>query len=290
MSLGAEWFVVQQRGYDSSSRRLLATKFMWAVFDAIKDDANVKPFAHLITPVQGAFMLQAGGGASASDGFHNYAGCMDIRSWNLTTTQITIYVNTGRRIAFGLYRRDTSWRHGGMSPHIHGVLGGDRPYGSGASVAWSSYVNGGDGLAGSGGDYEWRPSPLVTFPPAWVFEEDWMTTQDAATIKAQNRQTQDLVKDFRAEFRKFKGNEYERDMVELDKLKEIADKQRAIATRVITKVGGLQDLLVEIQQDLDNDPAVAKSKLGLLSENVKSILAEDKSITGADNPAPEDPQ
>lgn len=285
MSLGPEWFVVQQRGYDSSGRRLLATRFMWAVFDAIRDDPNVKPFAHLITPVQGAFMLQAGGGASASDGFHNYAGCMDIRSWNLTQTQMTIFINTGRRIAFGLYRRDTSWAHGGMSPHIHGTLGGDRPYGSGASVSWSSYVNGGDGLSGPGGDYEWRPSPLVTYPPAWVFEEDWMTTQDAATIKAQNKHTQDMVKTLTGEFRKFRGAEYERDMKEFDQLQEIADKQRAIATRVIEKVGGLKDLLVEISQEMDTDPVSAKAKLALLDENVHSILAEDPDIDGAENPA-----
>ncbi len=103
MSLGPQWFTVIQRGFDSSGRPLRATRLMWAVWDAAVDDPRCASFRHLLVPVQGAFM--GSGGASASDGFHSLAACMDWRTWNLTSTQSAVFNYVLREHGAGSWRR-----------------------------------------------------------------------------------------------------------------------------------------------------------------------------------------
>lgn len=157
-------FTVVQRGVDTSGRKLLATRYMWAWWDAVCADLGFEP-----TIVQGAFMAQAGGGADASAGYHDRGGCFDLRVWDRTPDQVEAIIRTTRRRGAGSWVRDE--RHG-MDPHIHLVLGSDRPLATGAATQWGQYLAGRDGLASNGADYHWRPDPIVTTPP-----EDEMTPE-----------------------------------------------------------------------------------------------------------------
>lgn len=156
-------------GTDSSGRDIFLTVFH---HDWLKAREESLGFPLII--VQGGFMTRNGGGAKASNGFHDQAGCVDLRSRHLTKSQIDAVVKELRDHGAGAWRRDGTLAHGQMDPHIHYTLGADSPLSSGARTSWNSYVNGGDGLSvGAGGkadapDYEYRPDPLVKKPP----EED----------------------------------------------------------------------------------------------------------------------
>lgn len=150
-------------GTDSSGRPIYMSEYMARVWRQILADPAVAAFADDIVIVQGAWMSKAGGGAAASAGYHDRGGCLDTRTWNLTGTQVDTFIRTARRYGFAFWRRDA--RHGGMDPHAHGVLGTDSDLSTGAGIQWRQYLDGRDGLASNGPDYEWRPSPLVTTPP-----------------------------------------------------------------------------------------------------------------------------
>ena len=158
---------VSQRGTDTSGRPIFASDYMWNWWLGIVDQLGFRP-----TIVQGAYMSRAGGGASASAGYHDLGGCFDLRTWDLTGGQIDAVVNTLRANGAAAWRRDR--QHGGMDPHIHFVLGTDTPLNSGAASQWRDYLDGRDGLASRGRDYERRPSPLVTTPP----EDDMARYED----------------------------------------------------------------------------------------------------------------
>lgn len=171
-------YTVQSRGTDTSGRTIYGTAYMWQVWDQILADPAVAPFASKVTIVQGAFMARNGGGAAASAGYHDQAGCLDVRTWNLTGGEMEAFIRAARRHGFAFWRRDR--QHGGMDPHAHGVLGTDSPLASGAAYQWRQYLAGRDGLASNGPDYEWRPSPLVTTPPP---EDDMFSDDDRKTLQ-----------------------------------------------------------------------------------------------------------
>lgn len=287
MSLGPEWFVVEQRGFDSSGRPLRNTKYMWAMWDALRERPRVKPFAWKLVMVQGAFMSWAGGGASASDGFHNLAGCNDIRTWNLTDTEISILIWESRQIALGAWRRDTSWRHGGMAEHCHWGQGGDRPLSPGAAISWSSYVNVGDGLAGSGGDYERRPSPMILTPPAYIFQEE--LTMDAevrqAFLNVHDHITRIRV-GLEGDIDTLANAESARAIADRRRDRAAAEKAKTVAARVIAKLGNVQDAVAEVDSKLaSGDIAGARERLALLAKTTNSDLKDDPDVDGVDNPA-----
>lgn len=170
-------FTVRQYGTDSSGRPVYLTAFMDEWWEAVVADLGFRP-----TIVQGAFMSRVpGGGAAASAGYHDLGGCMDVRTWDLTGSQLDALVRATRSRGGASWRRDKSPAHGGMDPHCHITLGADRPLSAGAAESWRSYLAGDNGLANNAPDYEWRPTPLVTTPP-----EDDMPLNDAdkAWIKA----------------------------------------------------------------------------------------------------------
>lgn len=150
-------FTVQQRGTDTSGRGIYATAYMWDWWDRVCHELGFTP-----TIVQGAFMGRAGGGAAASAGYHDGAGCFDLRTWDRTQSEVAATIRTLRDMGAAAWVRDS--RHG-MDPHIHFVLGADQPLASGAAYQWRQYLDGRDGLASNGPDYHPRPNPLVTTPP-----------------------------------------------------------------------------------------------------------------------------
>lgn len=150
-------FAVVQRGTDTSGRPIFATRYMWSWWDDVVAELGFTP-----TIVQGAFMGRAGGGAAASAGYHDGGGCFDLRTWDLTAAAVERVIRVTRSMGAASWVRDQ--RHG-MDPHLHFVLGSDQPLNDGAAWQWQQYLNGGDGLASGGRDYQWRPNPLVTIPP-----------------------------------------------------------------------------------------------------------------------------
>lgn len=172
-------FTVRVRGTDSSGRTIYATDYMWDWWRGTCDALGFTP-----TVIQGGFMVRNGGGASESAGYHDAGGCLDLRVWDLTTQQVDQVIRATRRRGAGSWVRDA--QRGGMDPHIHLVLGTDSPLASGAAWQWSEYVEGNDGLAGRGADYEWRPRPLVLTPPPEGFVMDAEAKAAFAKLTQQN--------------------------------------------------------------------------------------------------------
>lgn len=251
-------FTVTRVGSDTSGRALFMTRYAWRVWRAALAQPEIAPFAENVVIVQGAFMTRAGGGASASAGYHDLAGCWDIRTWNLTTKQIDILIRALRKAGIAAWRRDLSSLHGGMDPHIHVTFGDDRPLTSGAADSWSGYLRNQNGLANDRPDYEWRPSPLVTTPPASLFKEDYMATdagkaQLTRIEKAVTAVQKDLDRLQTAESRRYKAD---------------AAKNSARYKALVSKLGGLADQLA-----------------GEDRAKVLALLSDEEDVTGEDNPA-----
>lgn len=152
-------FTVRSRGGDSSGRIIWATDFMWSWWRDVCDRLGFLP-----TITQGAFMVRNGGGASDSAGVHDQGGCFDLRVWDRSPAEVDLMVRVLRERGAAAWRRNP--QHGGFDdPHIHFVLGTDEPLSDGAAHQWQMYLQGRDGLASNGPDYEFRPVPLVTKPP-----------------------------------------------------------------------------------------------------------------------------
>lgn len=151
-------FTVHAYGTDTSGRTIYMTAYQHAWLEDVTAELDFVP-----TIVQGAFMVRNGGGAADSAGYHDAAGCLDFRTWDLTADEAETLVRTLRRHGAAAWRRDHE--HGGMDPHCHIVLGTDVPLAPGATQQWRDYVQGFDGLASRGPDYEYRPNPLVLTPP-----------------------------------------------------------------------------------------------------------------------------
>lgn len=156
-------------GTDSSGRGIFMTRYMDAWWSRVCVALGFEPVV-----TQGAWMVRNGGGASASAGFHDGGGCLDLRVWNLTAEQVADIIRVTRELGAAAWVRDEE--RGGMEPHIHLVLGSDFGIAAGARAQWADYLAGLDGLASRGEDYHPRPDPIVTTPP----REDWfdMATKD----------------------------------------------------------------------------------------------------------------
>jgi hypothetical protein len=149
---------VRLHGTDSAGRNLYMSDYLADWWEGVVRELGFRPAI-----VQGAHMLLNGGGAEASAGFHDRGGCLDLRTWDLTPTQIAAVIHATRNGGAGSWVRDE--RHG-MDPHIHLVLGSDFNLSTGAAWQWLNYLHGGDGLGdGAGRDYHNRPDPIPLTPP-----------------------------------------------------------------------------------------------------------------------------
>jgi hypothetical protein len=179
---------VIQYGLDVYGRPVWMTVLMRDWFEGYCDELGWVPRI-----LQGCFMERLGGGAAASQGAHDKAKCLDLETDGRTVVEIDRMVRVARTRGAGAYRRDQSYRHGSMRPHMHLTLGVDEPGSPMAETLWASYVAGGDGLGiqPPQPDYEWRPDPLVLTPP-----EDDMKEEDFDRIQAMlDAQRASIVKD-----------------------------------------------------------------------------------------------
>lgn len=260
-------FEVRQRGVDSSGRPILATDLYWQVWQAVLDRPRVAPFAHLVTIVQGAFMTRVGGGASASAGYHDLGGCIDTRTWNLTSGQESVLLWEGALCGLIGWKRDAA--HGGMDEHTHWIGGWDQPLASGADYQWRQALAGRDGLASNGPDYHPRPPGWPHFPPASTLEEHLMTDQQYNTVIAKL----DLLREGLDTFR---TNEVKRDQLAAKRAKE--SKQALVA-----RLGGVADQLTALA---DTVPAERRKAVQQVKAAVLQALADDPDVDGPDNPDP----
>lgn len=171
MSDGSE---VRQRGIDSSGRPILMSDYLADWFDGYCSELGFAP-----TVTQGSWMSRVpGGGADDSAGFHDRGGCLDLRVWDRTDTQIRSMVGAARRGGAAAWLRNLE--HGGFKDaHVHLVLGDDHDLANGAAWQWLNYTHGGDGLGdGTGKDYHPRPKPLAIKPPDHYLEGLYDMTPD----------------------------------------------------------------------------------------------------------------
>lgn len=273
-------FTVAQRGTDSSGRPLLATAFFWQVWMAVLDDPRLAGFAWKVTSVQGAFMSRLGGGATASAGYHDLAGCWDVRVWNLTAAERQLLWDVAAEYGIWFWERGLSYVMGGMDPHGHAIAGWDAPLASGAAYQWTQAKAGRDGLAHNGPDYMRRAHPIVTFPPDRLLQEDYMSTT-AAEQKLD---------------RALSGIAELTDLVEgidtgLGKLSTVERARWNASKRhkqtLVQQIGGVTDQLVEIANDIDADGKAVRAKVREVCARLMDALAADPDIDGPDNPAPE---
>lgn len=173
--------VVARRGTDTSGRGIYTSGWMWRCWQALLADPRLDPIRSRIIIVQGPWMKLNGGGAVDSAGYHDEGGCLDCRSREFSAAEIALFVLVASDYGFQFWRRDAA--HGGMDPHLHGVLGSDYDLSSGAreQVVELLATPRGDGLAGSyGRDYEHRVTPIRQYPPNDLLQEDYMATDDAS--------------------------------------------------------------------------------------------------------------
>lgn len=243
-----------RRGNDTSGRPLYATKQMFQHFDRVNDVVG-----GVLVPVQGSFIR----GTAASADTHWYAGCFDVRTWNLTTEVRHKAMRAGRdpEIVGGAawwYRTVAQ----GFDNHIHLMLLGDAPLSNGARYQAVEYRLGRNGLKSRGADDFWRPARITNYK---YIEDDMFTNEDRALLQRIARGLST-----------FRENELSRDQAE-------AERDRKRFTAIISKMGGVVDSLAA----LEAKTADAATKTALRQEREKLLLAlkNDPDVTGVDNPS-----
>jgi hypothetical protein len=124
-----------------------------------------------------------GGGANASEGFHDYGGCVDLRLRDLTTEEAVTFIWVASEYGFEFWRRGPSAQWGGFAdPHLHGIFIYDFGVdGHLAELQVNSVFNNDAGLNGQGVDYERRLRPIPSLDDVNNLMEDDMA--DEATQK-----------------------------------------------------------------------------------------------------------
>lgn len=238
----------------------MSTLRFWLAWQAVLRHPRVLPFAARVVAVQGAFMALVGGGASASAGFHDKAGCWDVRTWNLTAAEEQALWEVAALYGIHFWKRDKPAHMGGMDEHGHAITLWDGPLDSGAAHQRRQAITGRDGLARNGPDYMTRKTPLVLSYPAKLIEGDDMA--DAET-QAQLDRIEAAQKATLAAIAAATDAEVRRDLKD-------RERQTKRYRALVAKIGGVADTL-------EGDARAA----------VLRVLAEEEDVTGPDNPAPE---
>lgn len=234
--------IVARRGTDSSGRGIYMSGWMWRCWQALVKDSRLAKIRDRIIPVQGPWMIYAGGGAEDSAGYHDRGGCVDCRSREFTNAEIALFVLVASEYGFQFWRRDAE--HGGMDPHLHGVFGSDYDLASGAQEQVRELLETprGDGLAGSyGRDYEHRVTPIRLGPPNELLQEDYMATPEAEALLNQ------ILNQTKATRKLVKGVAQQLDAVS-DVVAELPEATEEIKTRLTKVKRDLASLIKEDQE------------------------------------------
>lgn len=245
-------FQVIQRGTDSSGRPLKNTAIKWQVFDKINARSG-----GLLVIVQGAFMGSAG--ADASAGTHMFAGCNDVRRWNLTAAKAAEVIDIADSLGDIWWERTAAQ---GFDPHFHNLLPNDHPLHPDAAWQVTLFRQGKNGLASGAPDMPGRRRPF----PVYKFEEDSMSEADVNRLENKiDRVLQRLNVGFE--------NERERDAAE-------RERDRETKAKLVDQFGLMQNALKD-----DDSPSIRQVKQ-LLRENRKLLLQDlkdDPATTGTPN-------
>ena len=253
-------FTVRRYGTDTSGRPLYFTVAFWTVWCAALADPRLDGFRHRVVVVQGAHMALVGGGAAASAGYHDKAGCIDVRTWNLTLAEQALLWRVMDDYGIRFWKRGPASYMGGMDEHGHGL------------AVWARARQ--NGLSNGAPDYMPREHPVLEQPPAHAFKEDYMSS----TAAEQKLDTAlGLLREIGGDLTQFKNAEWKRD-------KNAATKAKKAKDDLVTALGGLADQLVEIEQHADD--AATKAALRRVKNRLLEALAADPDIDGPDNPAP----
>jgi hypothetical protein len=240
---------VTTRGVDSSGRTVRATRQAFQHFDRVNAKVD-----NLLVIVQGAFVS----GTLASAGTHDRAGCLDIRTWNLTLLQRYTALHTARELMAAAWYRHAGQ---GFDPHIHWVLIGDAPMASLATSQIDMYRKGYNGLGWYAypDDFAYRPNPIVNYK---YLEED---------MKADERR--ELFR-IGKQLDRFAEGERERDKTEREKFRSL-----------VTLLGSHADQLT-VAINMAKDDAT-KNQLRKMQEKILLQLKGDPDIKEEDNPSDE---
>lgn len=267
-------FTVRRYGTDTSGRPLYFTVAFWTVWCAALADDQLASIRHRVVVVQGAHMARVGGGATASAGYHDKAGCIDVRTWNLTLAEQSLLWRVMDDYGIRFWKRGPAAYQGGMDEHGHGLAVWDRVLAAGAAHQATQARARQNGLANGAPDYMPREHPVLEQPPAHAFEEDYMSS----TAAEQKLDTAlGLLREIDADLTQFKNAEWKRD-------KTAAQKAKQAKADLVAALGGIADQLVELEQDVDD--AATKDALRRVKRRLLDALAADPDIDGPDNPAP----
>lgn len=267
-------FTVRRYGTDTSGRPLYFTVAFWTVWCAALADPRLDGFRHRVVVVQGAHMALVGGGAAASAGYHDKAGCIDVRTWNLTLAEQAVLWRVMDAYGIRFWKRGPASYMGGMDEHGHGLAVWDRVLASGAAHQAYQARARQNGLSNGAPDYMPREHPVLEQPPAHAFEEDYMSS----TAAEQKLDTAlGLLREIGGDLTQFKNAEWKRD-------KNAATKARKSKADLVSALGGIADQLVELEQHADD--AATKAGLRNVKRRLLEALADDPDIDGPDNPAP----
>jgi hypothetical protein len=240
-----------QRGYDTSSRPLYATRQSFQRYDRINEHLG-----GVLVIIQGSFNK----GTVASAGTHDLAGAMDFRTWNLTNDLLYSGVRFGRDLGGADYIRTTAE---GFDPHWHGVTIGDAPMSPETAQQVRDYYAGLNALASRRADtFSYRPANIQ---PYKYIEDDMFTDDDSARLKRIESRL-DL----------FADSEKNRDQEERQR-----DKDRF--TQIISALGGTVDSLAKIESR-SQDPAT-KADIKKAKERILTYLKNHPDVNGVDNPS-----
>jgi hypothetical protein len=243
-----------QRGLDTSGRPLFATRQMFQHFDRVNDHLGGK-----LVIVQGSFNR----GTTASAGTHDLAGCIDIRTWNLTTDERHKAQRAGRDpdIVGGAawwYRTPAM----GFDFHVHILLLGDAPMTPQTAFQVAEYRAGRNGLASRGRDDFWRPTVVRNYH---YIEDDMFTQNDSDRLK----RIEDGLNSFRTNEKKRDNNEAARDKARFEK--------------VVTALGRQADLLTTLINQSKDDATTQQLKNA--KAEILTTLKANPMVTGVDNPS-----
>jgi hypothetical protein len=231
---------------------------MWAAWDV-----TIAELGFIPRLVQGAYMANHGGGATASAGYHDFGGCIDTSVIGLSEKTIREIIRVGRGVGWAVWHRIADL-DGMDDDHMHWCLVDDERAASGALDQMVQYRHNPtqNGLTSRDvdRDADLTPRPIVVFDYDKYLEEvDDMDLSDP--IKGQHEGEDPVtvgdalraILDVQADLAKLRSNEKQRHDRLRARIKEAKAAIRDLPTddQVKNRVGMILD---SIEQSDADDP------------------------------------